>query len=188
VGKLNPEKCSQILQEMNRYLDVIPMEKSTGKEKVRIVKAYGKTLRDDEIRYIMGRAIPPEWTVDLLALDKEPWQFKALNDQLDTYRQQWQSDQKNQIMIKMAGKLPVKSSQAMASAKIMSSTIQFNVIYFNCAFTKLIVPKAGNRTLATMPARKSWVMAQLSHSCSQSVGMIDVTVTTVAVVFCIVQI
>jgi hypothetical protein len=65
--------------------------------------------------------------------------------------------------------------------------IQFNVIYFNCAFTKLIVPKAGNITLATMPARESWVMARFSHSCSQSVGLIAVTVTTVSVVFCIVH-
>jgi hypothetical protein len=64
----------------------------------------------------------------------------------------------------------------------------FNVIFFNCAFTKLIVPKAGNRTLATMPARESWVMARLSHSCFQSLGLIAVTVTTISVVFCIVQI
>jgi hypothetical protein len=33
MGKLNPEKCSQRLQEMNRYLDFIPMGKSTGTEK-----------------------------------------------------------------------------------------------------------------------------------------------------------
>jgi hypothetical protein len=64
----------------------------------------------------------------------------------------------------------------------------FNVIYFNCAFTKLIVPKLGNRTLATLPGRENWVMARLSHSCSQFVGLIAVTVTTVSVVFCIVQI
>jgi hypothetical protein len=31
MGKLNPEKFSQILQEMNRYLDFIPMERSAGK-------------------------------------------------------------------------------------------------------------------------------------------------------------
>jgi hypothetical protein len=67
-------------------------------------------------------------------------------------------------------------------------SIKFNVIYFNCAFTELIVPKAGNITLATMPARESWVRARLSHSCSQSVGLIAVTVTTVSVVFCTVQI
>jgi hypothetical protein len=67
-------------------------------------------------------------------------------------------------------------------------SIQFNVIYFKCSFTKLIVPKAGNRTLSTMPAREIWVMAWLSHSCSQSVGLIAVTVTTVSVVFCIVQV
>jgi hypothetical protein len=66
--------------------------------------------------------------------------------------------------------------------------IQFNVIYFNCAFTKLIVPKAGNRMLAAMPARESYVMARLSHSCYKSFGLIDVAVTTVSVVFCIVQI
>jgi hypothetical protein len=80
MGKLNPEKFSQMLQEMNRYLDFIPMGKSTGKEKIPIVKAYGKSLPDDEIRSIMGRAIPPEWTVNLLALGKEPWKFKYLND------------------------------------------------------------------------------------------------------------
>jgi hypothetical protein len=33
MGKLNPEKFSQRLQEMNRYLDFIAMEKSTEKEK-----------------------------------------------------------------------------------------------------------------------------------------------------------
>jgi hypothetical protein len=69
-----------------------------------------------------------------------------------------------------------------------ANDMQFNVIYFNCAFTKLIVPKAGNRTLATMPACESWVMARLSHSYSQSVGLIAVTVTTISVVFCIFQI
>jgi hypothetical protein len=66
--------------------------------------------------------------------------------------------------------------------------IQFNVIYSNCAFTKLIAPKAGNITLATIPAREIWVMARLSHSCFQSIGLIALTVTTVSVVFCIVQI
>jgi hypothetical protein len=33
MGKFNPEKCSQRLQEMNRYLDFIPMENNTGKIK-----------------------------------------------------------------------------------------------------------------------------------------------------------
>jgi hypothetical protein len=68
------------------------------------------------------------------------------------------------------------------------NSIQFNVIYFNCAFTKLIVPKEGNRTLATMPARESWVGARLSNSCSPSVGLTAFTVTTVSAVFCIVQV
>jgi hypothetical protein len=40
-------------------------------------------LPEDEIRSIMGRAIPPEWKVNLLALEKEPWRFKDLEDQLN---------------------------------------------------------------------------------------------------------
>jgi hypothetical protein len=67
-------------------------------------------------------------------------------------------------------------------------TIQFNIIYFNCAFTNIIVPKEDNRTLATMPARDSWVGARLSNSCSPSVGLVDFDVTAVSVVFCIVQV
>jgi hypothetical protein len=66
----------------------------------------------------MGRAIPPEWTVNLLSMGKEPWKFKDLDDQLGTYRQQWQSDLQKQIMLKMAGKSP--EDQAKANAKIMS--------------------------------------------------------------------
>jgi hypothetical protein len=38
-------------------------------------------------------------------------EIQDLNDPLATYRKQWQSDQQNQIMIKMAGKLPGKSSE-----------------------------------------------------------------------------
>jgi hypothetical protein len=106
---------------MNRYLDFIPMEKNTGKDKTPITKAYGKVLPDDEIRSVMGRAVPWEWTVNLLALGKEPWKFRDLNDQLDNYRQQWKYNEQKQIMIKMTGKLP--AIQAMASANIMSAVI-----------------------------------------------------------------
>jgi hypothetical protein len=67
-------------------------------------------LPEDEIRSIMGRAIPPEWTVNLLALGKEPWRFKGLEDQLNMYRQQWQADQQKQIIAQMAGKMPSKSN------------------------------------------------------------------------------
>jgi hypothetical protein len=56
----------------------------------------------------MGRAIPPEWTVNLLALGKEPWRFKDLEYQLNIYRQQWQADQQKQIIEKIAGKIPSK--------------------------------------------------------------------------------
>jgi hypothetical protein len=65
MGKLNPEKFSQRLEEMNKNLDYIPIEKSNPK-----IMAYGQALPDNEIRSIMERAIPPEWTVNLLATGK----------------------------------------------------------------------------------------------------------------------
>jgi hypothetical protein len=68
MGKLNPEEFSQRLQDLNRYLDFILIKKTS--ENLKITKAYGKTLPEDEIRSIMGRAIPPEWTVNLLAHGK----------------------------------------------------------------------------------------------------------------------
>jgi hypothetical protein len=67
-------------------------------------------LPEDEIRSIMGRAIPPEWTVNLLALGKEPWRFKDLEDQLNMYCQQWQADQQKYTIAQMAGKIPNKSN------------------------------------------------------------------------------
>jgi hypothetical protein len=73
--------------------------------------AYEKSLPDDEIISIMGRAIPPEWPVNLLSIGKEPWNFKDLDDQLSTYRQQWKADQQKQILLKMAGKSPGRSSE-----------------------------------------------------------------------------
>jgi hypothetical protein len=75
------------------------------------IKAYGKSLPENEIRSIMGREIPPEWTVNLLALGKEPWRFKDIEDQLNMYRQQWQADQQKQIIAKMAGKMPGKTNE-----------------------------------------------------------------------------
>jgi hypothetical protein len=78
MGRLNPEKFSQRLQDLNKYLD--PIEKTSDSNKD--TKAYGKSLSEDELRSIMGRAIPPEWTVNLLSLGKEPWKFRDLEDQL----------------------------------------------------------------------------------------------------------
>jgi hypothetical protein len=74
-------------------LDYIHIEKTSDKDKTN--KAYGKSLPEDEIRSIMGRAIPPEWTVNLLALGKEPWQ----------------ADQQKQIIEKMAGKMSGKTNE-----------------------------------------------------------------------------
>jgi hypothetical protein len=91
MGKINPEKFSQRLQDLNRYLDFIPIEKTSDNNK--ITKAYGKSFPEDENRSITRRAIPPEWSVSLLALGKEPWRFKDLEDQLNMYRQQWDTDQ-----------------------------------------------------------------------------------------------
>jgi hypothetical protein len=106
MGKLNPETFSQRLQDLNKYLDYIPIERTTLSDKT--MKAYVKSLPEDEIRSIIGRAIPPEWKVNLLALGKEPWRFKDLEDQLNMYHQQWQADQQKQIIANMAGKMPGK--------------------------------------------------------------------------------
>jgi hypothetical protein len=106
MGKLNPEKFSQILQDLNKYLHYIPIERTTLSDKT--IKEYGKSLPEDEIRSIMGRAIPPEWTVNLFTLGKEPWRFKYLEDKLNMYHQKWQADQQKQIIAKMAGKVPGK--------------------------------------------------------------------------------
>jgi hypothetical protein len=108
MGRLNLEKFSQRLQDLNRYLYYIPIEKTSDRNKVN--KAYGKSLPEYELRSIMGRAIPPEWTVNLLSLGKEPWKFRDLDDQLNVYRQQWQADQQKQIISQMAGKHPNKSN------------------------------------------------------------------------------
>jgi hypothetical protein len=50
--KLNPEKFSQRLQDLNRYLDFILIEKTS--DNLKITKAYGNSLPEDEIRSIMG--------------------------------------------------------------------------------------------------------------------------------------
>jgi hypothetical protein len=56
MGRLNPEKFSQRLQYLNRYLDYIPIEKTSDSNKV--TKGYGNSLPEDELRSIMGRATP----------------------------------------------------------------------------------------------------------------------------------
>jgi hypothetical protein len=45
MGKLNPEKFSQRLQDLNKHLDYIPIERTTMVDKAQ--KAYGKSLPDD---------------------------------------------------------------------------------------------------------------------------------------------
>jgi hypothetical protein len=67
-GKFNPEKISKRLQDLNNYLDYIPIERKTLTDKPK--KAYGKSLPENELRSIMGLTIPPEWTVNMLALGK----------------------------------------------------------------------------------------------------------------------
>jgi hypothetical protein len=108
MGILNPEEFSQRLQYLNKYLDYFPIERTTLTDETN--KSYGKSLPEDEIRSIMGRAIPPEWAVNLLALGKEPWRFKDLEYQLNMYCRQWQEYQQKQIIAKMAGNMPGKSN------------------------------------------------------------------------------
>jgi hypothetical protein len=52
MGKLKPEKFSQRLQDLNKYLDYIPSERTTLIDKTK--KAYGKSFPEDEIRSVMG--------------------------------------------------------------------------------------------------------------------------------------
>jgi hypothetical protein len=59
----------------------------------------------------MGRAIPPEWKVNLLALGKEPLRYNDFEDQLNMYRQLWQAYQQKQIIANMAGKMPGKTKE-----------------------------------------------------------------------------
>jgi ribosomal protein L15 len=49
--------------------------------------------------------------VNLLALGKEPWRFKDLEDQLNMYRQLCHADQQKQIIANMAGKMPGKTNE-----------------------------------------------------------------------------
>jgi hypothetical protein len=123
MGKLNPEKFSQILQDLNKYLDYIPNERIRLSDKT--IKAYGKSFPEDEIRSIMGRAIAPEWTLNLLALGQEPWRFKDLEDQLNMYRRQWQADQQKKIIAKMAGKMTGKTNEE--KEKIVKEIITIQV-------------------------------------------------------------
>jgi hypothetical protein len=87
IGKLNPEKISQRLQDMNKYLDYILIEITIGADSIQ--NAYGKSFPDEKIRSIMGRSIPPERTVNLLALGKQPWRFKDLDNQMNMYHLHW---------------------------------------------------------------------------------------------------
>jgi hypothetical protein len=52
TGKINPEKFSQRMQYLNKYLDYIPIERTTLSDNT--IKTYGKPLPEDEIRSIMG--------------------------------------------------------------------------------------------------------------------------------------
>jgi hypothetical protein len=89
-------------------LDFIPIEKTS--DSLKVTKAYLKSLPEDELRSIMGRAISHEWTFNLLSLGKEPWKFRDLDDQLNVYSQQWKVDQQKQIIAQMAGKHPNNSN------------------------------------------------------------------------------
>jgi hypothetical protein len=75
----------------------------------------------------MARAIPPEWTVNMLAIGKESWCFKDLDDQLNMYRQQWQAGQQKQIIAKMGEKMPGKSydGRIIIMSEILITTMQY---------------------------------------------------------------
>jgi hypothetical protein len=79
--------------------------------------------------------------VNLLALGKEPWRFKDLEDQLNMYHQQWQAAQQKQIIAKMAVKMPGKTNEGKRKNKDinhqnsngeLSSTRQSNISRGGC--------------------------------------------------------
>jgi hypothetical protein len=47
MGKLKPENFSQRLQDINKYLDYIPIERTTLSDKT--IKEYGKSLPEDDV-------------------------------------------------------------------------------------------------------------------------------------------
>jgi hypothetical protein len=48
MGKLNPEKCSQRLQYMNKYLDFIPIKKIQGQKRTkRHMASHCQMMRSD---------------------------------------------------------------------------------------------------------------------------------------------
>jgi hypothetical protein len=55
--------------------------------------------------------MPPEWTVNLVALGKEPWRFTDMEDQLNMYHQQLQADQQKKIIANMARKMSGKANE-----------------------------------------------------------------------------
>jgi hypothetical protein len=115
MGKLNPEKFSQRLQDLNRYLDFIPIENTS--DSLKVTKAYGKSLPEDEIISIMGRGIPPEWTVNMLSLGKEPWKFRDLDDHLNVYRHSVRRISKRKSLPKWLAS--IHTSQIMERGKIV---------------------------------------------------------------------
>jgi hypothetical protein len=76
--------------------------------------------------------------VNLLALGKEPWRFKYLEDQLNIYRQQWQTDLQKQIIANMAGKMSGKSNDG--KRKKMEETIIIPIVVA-VAFSRAIMTK-----------------------------------------------
>jgi hypothetical protein len=57
MGKLNPEKFSQTLQDLNKYLYYIPIERTTLSDNTK--KAYGKSLLIPQIRPARKCSISP---------------------------------------------------------------------------------------------------------------------------------
>jgi hypothetical protein len=48
MGEINPEKFSQRLQDLNKYVDYIPIERTTMADRTQ--KSNGKSFPDDKIR------------------------------------------------------------------------------------------------------------------------------------------
>jgi hypothetical protein len=93
----------------------------------KVTKAYGKGLPEDELISIMGRAIPPERTVNLLSLGKEPWKFRYLEDQLSVYRHNGRRISKSKSLPRWQANIPTNQMTGREKIVIRIITIPMAV-------------------------------------------------------------
>jgi hypothetical protein len=75
MGKLTQKSSFKDCKTSTSIWITSQLKKTTWSDKT--IKAYGKSLPEDEIRSIMGRAIPPEWTVNFVGTWKRTLEIQG---------------------------------------------------------------------------------------------------------------